>query len=89
MIYFYALPLLLVTVALTSAAWQQTFGGFMDLHRVERHVTLMFALWCLGGWLMEARLGEHMAALYERCESDIVAQMRELDEVVFGLLGEF
>lgn len=89
MIYFYALPVLLFTTALTSAVWQQVFGGFTDLSRVSRHVTMIALAWALGGWLLEARAGETMASLYARCESEIVAQMEELDAVVFGLLGEF
>ena len=88
MIYFYLLPVVLISSASASAIAQQAFSDFVDLHRVERHVAAAFVVWALFGWALEQRYAKEAVSLFETCEAHINGELQRLNARVWELLEE-
>ena len=89
MIYFVALPVIVIVAAMVSAVHQSLTVEFIDLHRVERVVLLTIVAWALGGWLLEAQAGARAAALFEVCSSTMTRELREFEDYFQEVLGPF
>ena len=89
MIYFVALPVIVIVAAMVSAVHQSLTVEFIDLHRVERVVLLAVTAWALGGWFLEARAGARAAALFETCASTTTRELRKLEDYFREVMEPF
>lgn len=87
MIFWLALPAMLLLATAASIVAQQLFTHFVDLRRLERHLGLTFALWLSLGWFLEAQAAERVATLYVECATRLETRVDVLWDDVLTRIG--
>ena len=88
MLFFAALPIALALWVAADALAQQSVSHFIDPSAILRRALLVVITWAMTGWWIEAETGARVAEVAEACQAEAKEKLRNLNEMLYGMLGE-